>query len=102
MELLKGLVVQVTGVEVMVMDWPFLVFSLYKGSMQQIEVHCSGNSEGGQRALPSLSISARAVQGWLPRGMHLVLRMTASGSGVWVTQDGVPLRGESSGEAEET
>lgn len=32
LELLKGLVVQVTGVEVMVMDWPFLVFSLYKGS----------------------------------------------------------------------
>lgn len=80
MELLKDLVVQVPAVKVTVMAWPLLVFFLWKGSTQQIQVHCSGNSEGGQRALPSLPICARAAQGWLPRGMLLVLRMIASGS----------------------
>lgn len=79
MELLKGLVVQVGGVEVMVTAWLLLAFSLCKGSVQKIEVHCFRNSEGGQRALPSLSISARAVQGWLPRGMHLDLSMMQVG-----------------------
>lgn len=82
MELLKGLVVQVPGLEVTVMAWPLLVFFLCKGSMQQIQVHCSGNSEGGQRALPSLPISARAMQSWLPHGILLVLRMIASGRAV--------------------
>lgn len=73
---MKGLMVQVAGVEVMVMAWLFLVFSLCKGSMQVLFWEPRGRAKGPSQPLHL----CRAMQGWLPRGMHRVLRMTASGS----------------------
>lgn len=61
------------------MAWPFLVFSLCKGSIVL----------GTQREGKGLFPASPSGQGRLPRGMHLFLRVTASASAV--TQDGAPL-----------
>lgn len=64
LELLKGLVVRAQRLG----RWRWVRlchtsgFPL-QGSTGQIEVHCSGNSEGGERTRARVSVSPRVVQG---------------------------------------
>lgn len=79
LELLKGLVVQVTAAEEVTMAVT-LSHQWFPSAGQRATDRGAlfRNSEGGERTLARASISPRAVQGCLPCGMHLVLKMTTS------------------------